>query len=399
MSSSPIQTLIQRPGWREILDTFKERYVTHGRICGRHRIASEIESEAVWGLMGGRRPLPVGKYLSAEKLDKGLRESAIGCGLEIVLHEYAGGSLVPRQVIRATEQAHWHETTERIIETADSQSTGPELRYWLVQDERQLRATWRRDPTAFIAAMNDCASGLSTIRANGSTPEMLAVVAARATKSPHGFDDDQLAGRLMLRLLALLNRGAPESPTSAEEKANLWREHNVEVDDISSVVHIYGATGGHPAFESATASGTFAVLTLLHVRDELKNPTTSRPYIWGIENPSVFRQLFYRAREIYQERPPCLILTSGNPSLATQLAVRQFLEADESRVFYYSGDNDQRGLELLRFWATRYPRRVVPWGMTTGSGLAPATAGPEALWQEDLLDHLWDSLVAVESRI
>lgn len=388
-TNQAVQAILANAAWRRILATFAKRYDSRAYVCGAHRIGDAEEATAIRGLLGGSPP-SVGKLVHALRVDEALKASAAACSLEDLLHQLAGGQLTPRPLRKAQAEHAWSTEMRAILEDCPL-AVRDEIRGWLDADHVQLRRFWRERPRDFPAAMVISARTLDLIR--GSDPDSIPVIAERVGSNPHTLDPDRLAGRLLPRLLMFLE-GAAGSPSGADERAELLRRHGLEIDDLSSLVTLSGLVGGHPLAEAAHRLGTHVVLTLAHLRD-LGRTRINSASIWGVENVAVFRALDQRCRDLGAARTPCLVLTSGNPSLAVQRLVTHLLADDPERTLYYSGDNDPRGHEILRGFMGRHPGRVVPWGMTVeGLGRVPDRA--DTLWQEALIKHLWGCMLKSE---
>lgn len=387
-----VRALLADQAWQRILATFQDRFMSRCSVNGVHRVANEAEAIAIRGLLGGR-PVKVGSRLRAAKLDAALQESALGCTLEALLHHAAPVPLVPRPVLSAQVRSAWQAACDEVIEQAERSGVGADVRRWLDDDRVQLRRSWKSRPSVFVPAVSACAGVLAIIRSGNGMPTSVPVIAERVTVHPHALNPDQPAGKLLPRLLTYLE-GAPGTPSTTKARVELLRRWGIEVDEISSQVVVFGLTSGHPLATVATEHRTFTVLTLAHLRS--LGPTgTHSTQIWGIENPAVFRALVNRVLESGAGALPCLVLTSGKPSLAAQLLVTRLLSDDPARMFYYSGDNDAPGHGIMRGFVARHPGRVMPWGMTV-EGLGQVRPAPRTLWQEALIDHLWQNMFSIE---
>ncbi|MDE7444798.1 MAG: DUF2399 domain-containing protein [Lachnospiraceae bacterium] len=188
---------------------------------------------------------------------------------------------------------------------------------------------------------------------------LLAVFAARTTGDPHFFDTGTLGEQLLIAFLksVMLDFNIGKR-LCAEEKASLFYEAGLLIDDLSNFTLAYGihawARDGkvHEGVEGFWNRREPVLLTLMNLGSFGSVGTTGRRNVYIVENPAVFSVL------IGEWRDDTIICGNGQIRLATLTLLDLF---DDKTTFYYAGDFDPEGLQIAQRLKERYQERLQFW--------------------------------------
>lgn len=361
---------------------------------------SPEERSALAGLLGLRR-LPAGDVrIPLERLDRTLRRSRFGVGLEAAL-TLLDGPLRDRPA----EQAEQRLRRQGLWEDAAAHPTvaaHPGLRGWL--DDLLAAGLLRRlaaGPDEEQTLLDQALAVLTALLAR--RPETRLPVLARETLgSSHALDPGRPAATLVLRALALLHDRPP--PRSAAERRDLWQAAGVETDDLSCDVLALNLapTGGGPvgdALRALAAAGEPARITLRQLAGSgLSFPAGLRVRV--CENPVVVAA----AADRWGSACPPLVCAGGFPNHAVRTLLGH-LAGRQAEVLYH-GDFDWAGLQIANKLRETVPFQ--PWRFEAGDYRAALAAGGERLalregsvaahWDPDLGPAMSAAGVAVEEE-
>jgi uncharacterized protein (TIGR02679 family) len=175
-------------------------------------------------------------------------------------------------------------------------------------------------------------------------------LAAQVLGSAHALD----TGR---RLEAATTRALAHRLGATDPRV-LWEQAGVHLDLTSGPVQTWNlpldpSSRLAPLVTEAAAIGIPLHLTQLALRD---HPVRCRPgaEVLVVENPRILEAAVQR------RLTSSVVTTSGNPSVATQLLLRQLL--DGGAVLRYHGDFDAAGLAIC---ARMHAMGLIPWRMST----------------------------------
>lgn len=193
------------------------------------------------------------------------------------------------------------------------------------------------------------------------------------TKSPHGFDWNKPAGRLLWHALYDIdqhrikfgkqNANAKLVVPEFMHRRQIYRNFGLLDDDISSFSHVF-------AYEFTTSLSP-RTLNLNEVEAKKHFPFYKSLYI--IENPSVFSYLVDEivnyidvkgfSLEQIPKSFPALLCTSGRPRDAAKLFVSRCLEVNTECRIYCSWDMDLQGVQMLEDMKEQFYVRIEAWRM------------------------------------
>lgn len=183
-----------------------------------------------------------------------------------------------------------------------------------------------------------------------ATPVGRVELAAQVLGSAHALD----TGR---RLEAATTRALAHRLGATDPRV-LWEQAGVHFDLTSGPVQTWNlplipSSGLAPLVAEAVAIGVPLHLTQLALRD---HPLACPPgaEILVVENPRVLEVAVQRRLD------RSVVTTSGNPSVAAQLLLRQLLET--GALLHYHGDFDAAGLAI---GARMFAMGLTPWRMDT----------------------------------
>lgn len=219
---------------------------------------------------------------------------------------------------------------------------------------------------------------------------MLAVLAAGVSGNPHFFDRGTAAGQLFTCGLCW-HSGAP-FPASAEGLAALYGKYGILMDEVSSMVAVFGLhleqRGRlHPGAEGFLQAREPFILMQKNL-DGVTCAYGEGSCVFVVENEMVFSHLIRACSDLPEGRfagaarsaqsdqsagaaqsaqsarpalPSAILCTMGQP----RKAAWQLLDllAGEDMEVYYSGDLDPEGMDIAdRMWK-RHPKLVRIWRM------------------------------------
>jgi uncharacterized protein (TIGR02679 family) len=396
-----LRRYLERPELARLLAAARDKRERLGRLGGTVELAGagDEERSAVAGLLGLPVLPPDPLRIRLERLDRALRESRFGVGLEEAL-EAAGGPLrdVPAQ--REAERRRWEQMWEQAARHP-AIDRHPGLVRWL--DELCDGGLVRRLGVAGEEELllNDALDVLAALPGADGPPVRRAVLAHRVLGASHALDAGSPTSTLVLRALAVLAR-RPGS-ASAAERRRLWEEAGVIEDDVSSrvlVLNLRPAGGGATAaaLRHLAAAGEPALLTLRQVTASLDFELGQEVRI--CENPVV---LATAADRLGPDSAP-LVCVEGQPTLAARRLLAR-LAAGGSRLLYH-GDFDWAGLTIANGLFAELPCR--PWRFTHREYLRAAGSGPGGLrlagapvtarWDPELAAAMAQAGAAVEEE-
>lgn len=385
--------------YRRLFKALYDKYRSYGRFTGMIvlKAPTDEEVEAVQGLattwrQNGKDELRI----SAAKVVEAYGRTRFGIvELEAVLEAYHGKTLV----VRRAEKTEAEERRESFF--SGFTGSGEVAFQWIEEawrgsgtGRKALAARYERDPEGLKADIVQVMAALAALPVHSSQKQLLPVFSAQITADPHAFDSDRSAGQLLL--LALAQRFSIPLPKTAEARQELLYAAGLLPDDVSSLVACCGLIawtdkGKHPGWEGFYHSGESIQITVENL-SKLSAVTCPAGAAYVVENPAVYTLL--RRQTAHLE--PCLVCTSGNPTLPV-LYLLDMLAASGASL-YYSGDFDPEGLQIADRLKIRYGRQLVFWRMTPADyrrAVSKVQATPERL---NKLNNLKDEDLAALGR-
>jgi uncharacterized protein (TIGR02679 family) len=352
--SPELQRILQDlPPIADVLERAAQRYVQLSRVGGT--IAVEPGERRSVERLGCRVDAP-GRLRLAE-LDRALRASRLATPLRVVLEDYLEGPLVTSQEARAHEDAAWHEL---MAHTASGAVPGW-VSGWLREEERALRAEWRRHDRSWGPGLKAAVEAASVLDQFVEATE-LPRLAYDTSGDAHTLDSDQIAGRLFERLLLHRHREAGLSlPLSAEDRETLFAMSGLAIDELSSTVHVVGLVGPDLLVTGAREAWHVLALPLRTLYAVARDIRAHRNVVFAVENRSVLSALHRELADLPVQRYPTLVCTGGHVSLAT-LRLLDHLTGRGATI-RYSGDFDAKGLMIADALASRFCAAFDLWRM------------------------------------
>ena len=229
--------------------------------------------------------------------------------------------------------------------------------------------------------------------------ERLPFFSQRVTGNPHYFDNQEVAGRLLIHCMYVdqVLAGNPDSsmPKNVEELNDLLAEYGIMRDDLWNFVTCQGLRASsqniiHPVWQAAIQTQTVMNVPMKELTKLDRIWPSFGSTVWIIENSSV-------ASTIMDAVPNApIICTHGQLRMASWRLLDLLVQVN--CTLYYSGDIDPEGLVIAEHLKKRYQERVVFWRMDSESYKT-------SLSNEDISDRLsklysisspeWDELISL----
>lgn len=400
---------LRRPALRRLWPLVRRRAERLGGVRGTVRLgdATDAERRALADLLA-LPTVPRGEVrVGLQELDRALRASRFGVGLETAL-ERLGGPLRDRPAERAAEERRRRGTWRRAADHA-AVADRPRLAEWLegLRGVGLLRRLAGGDGEDDEPLLQGTLAVLAALPAAGAAPVRLPVLAGEVLGSSHALDAGRPEATLALHALAFLEGAA--LPGDAAARRALWQRHGVATDDLSTDVL---ALGLEPLGDGAVASalrllagaGEPARLTLRQIAGAgLRFPAALEVYV--CENPSVVAA----AADRLPAAPP-LVCVAGFPNLAARGLLRAL--AGAGAVVRYHGDFDWSGVQIGNLVHGLLPRAHLfrPWRFAAADyrrAVCRGAAGPPlagepvaAAWDLDLAPAMTaDGRVVEEEQV
>jgi uncharacterized protein (TIGR02679 family) len=398
VSGPDVRAVLGGPDLRALFEAVRDAVEARGPEEARTVTVAGLstsERRAIANLHGWNE-IPAGEKvrISLPKLDKALRDSALGLGLLEAL-ELLFGRLVNRRSARAEAHAERETLWSRAREHPVVKGR-PELQRWL--DElrahglltRAARATGGREGELLERA-------LATAARLPAPGLLLPVLATEVFGDAHALDPGRAEAALVLRAAALI-AGWSSVPSSAPERRKLWAEVGVACDPLSTDVLTLGLKpvgvdllSRH--LRECSEAGEPRRVTL---RELMRHPVAvpAGTMVFVCENPSVLAS----AADGLGERCAPLICVEGVPSTAALLLLRG-LGTSGAKIRVHA-DFDWAGVKIVnlllaqvegaRAWrmeATDYESAAARAGYSLELSGAPVAASWDPLLAKALETH------------
>lgn len=364
----------ERKSYDKLFLKIREKYVSLGRFGGTVTLKG-LETED-WRQLGGffqkdfagRKAVTV----SAASMEKALGSSRFaGLEWEEILQAYFGEPLISQKERKLSQQQEKERYFNAILETT---APGPG-KVWLemilrTQGEGNLllMKNYKENPDFLRRVLKQVLKAvlqLPLFREEKQTafrqPEkiLLAVFAAGTTGDPHFFDAGTLAEQLLIAFLkSALPGGDKRKRLCAEDKASLFYEAGLLIDELSNYTLAYGIHAWardrkvHEGVEGFWMRREPVLLTLMNLGSLGSVGTVGKKNVYIVENPAVFSTL------IRQWGNETILCGNGQIRLATLTLLDLF---DDETIFYYAGDFDPEGLQIAQRLKERYQNRLQLW--------------------------------------
>jgi len=233
----------------------------------------------------------------------------------------------------------------------------------------------------------------------------IAEFATRITGDSHALDAGTPLSAICLAAIA--HQCNVKEPRSAESRRKLWDHVGIVVDELCAPVLTLNLSGTPdtcvgclPNLMRSAGEPCHLTVRQLQRPNEEHFDNLSNMVIYVCENPSIVAAAAQRLGK--RSRP--LVCTSGQPSSAAQLLIRQLSTA--GCRLHYHGDFDTAGINIANLIIGRFG--ALPWRMSAGDYVAFADLGgpklksapPHAIWDETLSEIMQSNGYAVlEERV
>lgn len=398
-------------GFKRLLNEIFKKYIGLERAGGKVQLAhlSAEEAETLSGFFGQLlRPgddlsVPVSKFV--QEINRGYKLT-----IPLLYEVLEGQPLLTRTEQKEYRGQQWALLFHRVNEYAKEKyqmdllqgSSTDAIFHWfneLRQGQalgcRVLQNVFRQDINKAYEELAYCVDALYYLQKDMETEMQskgkkfswirLPVFATKITDDSHAFDWKRSLGRLFWSALANIeSRNLKMEDTFSSEslgalsqlkqtfdeiasmdRRQIYRRAGIKDDDISSDVIVFA--------QPFTQFSAVSKLTLRQIEMMSVWPEYSALYV--VENPSIFSTLVDEAIGIleakgilFEEVPsdfPIMICSSGQPSDAVILFIRNCLLANTQCKMYYSGDFDLPGIQIAIGMEKRFRDAFLHWHMNS----------------------------------
>ena len=352
-----------RKGFQRAFEGMKAKWRSFGAVKGTVTLTScsKEERDALGGFFSCTFSSPMIRF-SLKQFETALNATKYaGIPLNDLLNAYFEESLVSNKEVKDSLK----ETRLSQIELLQNEasSIGGEMALcWISSLEpsslsRILRGF--KEEEEGLKAIIQCAAALSVVEQFGPQESIpLSQLSMDFFGNPHALDKTEPAGKLFLKALQY---GSSETNEvgSAEEVLQLYIDHGIRPDDISSFtvlqgIHLYEGDAVHPAYEAHIEKKEFFLVSLSQLSGITKAiPKNQKVYL--IENQMVFSRIASACPEA------SLMCTSGQLKTASLLMADLLCQSEAE--LYYCGDIDPEGLLIADKLIRRSHNRIIPWHM------------------------------------
>ena len=161
---------------------------------------------------------------------------------------------------------------------------------------------------------------------------------------------------LQYALVYLFNR---EKPNNAEERAELFYNAGILINEVANYTLCYGLeaeTNGeiHQGWKGFRTRKEHLLLSLKNL-SSIERIVSPVGKVFVVENPAVFSSII----DSLDDEKLSLVCTSGQLKLASLLLLDMLVK--EGKIIYYSGDFDPEGLGIADRLKSRYRDNLVFW--------------------------------------
>ncbi|MBM4763091.1 DUF2399 domain-containing protein [Bacillus sp. B15-48] len=194
--------------------------------------------------------------------------------------------------------------------------------------------------------------------------ERLPFFSQRTTGSPHFFDSNAVAGKLLIHCLYVDQqvRGNADvvMPRSGEELNDLLAEYGIMRDDLWNFVTCQGLLAStnntiHPVWQATVQMQSVMNVPMKELTKVGRIWPAKGTSVWIVENSSVCSTIM----DAVPNAP--IICTHGQLRIASWQLLDRLIESN--CTLYYSGDIDPEGLVIANKLKKRYQDQVVLWRM------------------------------------
>ncbi len=366
--NNKVQMLSDEPGFVKLFTLFKNKYRSLGRIGGTVDIRNLTEGEvaSVAGFLGQ----------SPNTIQEKGKISLLSFEQELSQTVFSGYSLIQllEEVLQEsifTKQEEYDQEKENDQEFFQKLRLGyPEGSWWWdwieskPPDGRWIWSLYKQNREDFFEKITTVLKACQELLSHSDKFERLPLFAQRTTGNPHFFDNNNVAGKLLINCLLVDQqlKGLRESgmPNTTEELNELLSSYGLMRDDLWSFVSCRGflaegETGVHPVWKGAVEIDSVLNMPIKELLKLKKVWPSKGNKVWIVENSSVCSTI------IDEVSGAPVICTHGQFRAASWILLDFLVEA--GCHFYYSGDLDPEGITMAQRLKDRYQNQVTFWRM------------------------------------
>lgn len=366
---SCVEYFRKNPGFSRVFLEMKKKYKSLGKIGGKIVLTnlSQQEKEALTGYFRRDYNRQKQATIGLEKFQQALQDTRFeGLLLEDILKEYfLEEEILSYKQERRIFLSQREDFFQEVINQWKGTPAGDWLRELIYNKNNAYSLFLKRyniDSAKLKIDIYQTAWALNNLPIFAGKKKRLAVFASRITKNPHAFDQGtDLDILLQYALVYLFNS---EKPNNAEERAELFYNAGILINEVSNYTLCYGLEAYynkniHPGWRGFSSNQEPLLVSLKNISsiDRIVSPAGK---VFVFENPAVFSTIIDKL----EDEELSLVCTGGQLKLASLLLLDNLVK--EGITIYYSGDFDPEGLGIADKLKTRYRDNLLLWRYSVG---------------------------------
>ncbi|WP_170006061.1 TIGR02679 family protein [Bacillus fonticola] len=355
------------PGFLKLFSLFKEKYRSLGRVGGAVSVNgfTDNELESIAGFLGQPKDKLLHKgSVSLLAFEKELPNTGFAeYNLLTLLEEVLQQSIFSKREGLEREQ----EQEEAFINSL--KQAIPEASSWLLRihsktpDTRWIWSLYKQNKEELYEIVVTAYKAFLSLPEEGEF-ERLPFFSQRMTGNPHYFDNNGVAGKLLLHCMFVdqMLRGNDEAtmPRSVEELNDLLAEYGILRDDLWNFVTCQRLLASsedtiHPVWQASIHSQTVMNVPMKEMAKVDRVWPANGNKVWIVENSSVCSTIM----DAVPNAP--IVCTHGQLRMASWRLLELLVASN--CTLYYSGDLDPEGIAIAEKLKKRHKDQVVFWRM------------------------------------
>lgn len=343
-------------GFARFFDRMKSKFETYDREMAGTVVLScptQEERDALSGFMKRDYRRCKAIQIKIAMVQKRLNETRFaGVKVKELVQAYFGFEIITKKTKKQIIELQMAEFFDKILKKVDGTRTFVILKDIIEENGEEFslfKHEYKANRVNFEKALIDACLGINSLP---DKKMLLPVFAAQVTKNPHTFDKKNLAGRLLILLLAKIEN--IDRPKGVEGIAEFYYKHNLVIDELSNMVlckNIVGMNGDeeHKGWLGFFENGEAMQVTLSQL-SKISGVKVFGDRAIVVENPAVFSVLAGMDMKVP------LVCTYGQVKLSGLVLLDFLMEAGVK--LYYSGDIDPEGILIADRLKSRYADRM-----------------------------------------
>ncbi|MEJ6949439.1 TIGR02679 family protein [Natronospora cellulosivora (SeqCode)] len=354
----------KNPGFSRVFLKMKKKYKSLGKIGGKIVLSnlSQQEKEALTGYFRKDYSRQKQATIRLEKFEEALQGTRFdGILLEDILKEY----FLEEEIISYKQERYIYlSERKKFFGKIINQVEGRPAAKWLMDLYSNknnayslLLKRYNIDSEKLKIDIYQTARALNNLPIHGGKKTRLAVFASQITKNPHAFDHGTDLDILLQ--YALVYQFNSEKPNNAEERAELFYNAGILINEVANYTLCYGLEAEsngeiHQGWKGFSKRKEPLLLSLKNL-SSIERIVSPLDKVFVLENPAVFSSII----DSLGNDNLSLVCTSGQLKLASLLLLDMLVKEDT--IIYYSGDFDPEGLGIADRLKSRYRDKLVLW--------------------------------------